>query len=68
MTNVLTINGKKYIQSNQLAREFGYTTDYIGRLAREEKILATLVGRQWFVEPESLRVFSHQAQRSKQAW
>ena len=43
MTNVLTINGKKYIQSNQLAREFGYTTDYIGRLAREEKILATPV-------------------------
>ncbi len=66
MTNVLTINGKKYIQSNQLAREFGYTTDYIGRLAREEKILATLVGRQWFVEPESLRVFSHQAQLEKE--
>lgn len=66
MSNVLTINGKKYIQSNQLAREFGYTTDYIGRLAREEKILATQVGRQWFVEPESLRVFSHQAQIEKE--
>ncbi len=66
MTNVLTINGKEYIQSNRLAREFGYTTDYIGRLAREEKILATQVGRQWFVEPESLRVFSHQAQLEKE--
>ena len=66
MTNVLIINGKEYIQSNHLAREFGYTSDYIGRLAREEKILATLVGRQWFVEPESLRVFAHQAQFEKE--
>lgn len=65
MTNVLTINGKEYIQSNRLARKFGYTTDYIGRLAREEKILATQVDRQWFVEPESLRIFAHQAQVEK---
>lgn len=65
MTQSLVINGKEYLPSNVLASRFGYTTDYIGKLAREEKILGTLIGRSWFVEPESLRIFSTQAEIAK---
>jgi hypothetical protein len=66
MSQTLRINGKEYVPSNILAEENGYTSDYIGRLAREEKILATLIGRQWFVEPESLKSYLHQVAVEKE--
>lgn len=53
----LLINGKKYFPSSSLCMSFGYTSDYLGKLAREEKILGTLVDRQWFIEKESLKTF-----------
>ena len=53
----LLINGKKYFPSSTLCTSFGYTSDYLGKLAREEKILGTLVGRQWFIEEASLKTF-----------
>jgi hypothetical protein len=59
MSAPLVINGKKYIPSAELAGEFGYTTDYISKLARDEKILGLQIERQWFVEPESLRAHLH---------
>jgi len=65
MTQSLVINGKEYLPSNVLATRFKYTPDYIGKLAREEKILGTLIGRQWFIEPESLSVFLTQAEIAK---
>lgn len=57
MSQSFQVNGKKYLPSNELAVAFGYTPDYIGKLAREEKIIGTQVGRQWFIEPESLNTF-----------
>jgi len=66
MAQSLTINGKEYIPSNTLAARFKYTPDYIAKLAREEKILATQVGRLWFVEPGSLETFFHQSQIEKE--
>lgn len=52
------VNGKEYLPSSTLCKAFGYSSDYVGKLAREEKILGTLVGRQWFVEHESLKIFA----------
>lgn len=37
-----------------MANKVSYSRDYITRLAREGKILATHVGRQWFVDLDSL--------------
>jgi len=65
MTQSLVINGKEYLPSNVLAERFSYSSDYLGKLAREEKILGTLIGRQWFIEPESLKLFLAQAEISK---
>ena len=66
MSQSFTVNGKEYLQSNVLASSFGYTSDYIGKLAREEKIIGTQVGRQWFIEPESLKIFLHKVQVEKE--
>lgn len=65
MTQSLEVNNKKYLPSVVLAKEFNYTSDYISKLARDEKILGTRIGRQWFVEPESLRTFILQLEVEK---
>lgn len=65
MSQRLLINSKEYLPVSAVAKRFGYTSDYIARLAREEKILATRIGRNWFVEPESLHSFSVQSEIEK---
>lgn len=50
----ITINGVEYLPASALAKQFKYTTDYIGQLCRAKKIDAQLVGRSWYVNPVSL--------------
>jgi hypothetical protein len=57
----ITFDGKQYSKANVLAKELGYTADYIGQLCRAGKVDARLVGRAWFVSRDS--VLQHQAQR-----
>ena len=66
MSQQVTINGKKFEPSAALAREFGYSMDYISRLAREGKVEATRVGRQWFVEAISLKKFVEDISKQKE--
>ncbi len=66
MSQTLLINGKEYLQSGVLAPLYEYTSDYIGKLAREEKILGTQVGRVWFIEPESLKIFAQKTAIEKE--
>lgn len=53
--DVLTVGGKSYVKASVLARELGYTADYIGQLCRGEKVDAQLVGRSWYVERDSIQ-------------
>lgn len=62
MTSFVEINGKKYKNVKDAATLTGYSRDYIGRLAREKKIDATQIGRQWFVSIESLTAYSKLAE------
>lgn len=57
MSSFVQIAGKKYESVITAAALSGYSRDYIGRLAREQKILATQVGRQWFVFIPSLLAY-----------
>ncbi|OGG70153.1 hypothetical protein A3I99_01910 [Candidatus Kaiserbacteria bacterium RIFCSPLOWO2_02_FULL_45_11b] len=50
----VTINGVSYLPASALAKQFRYTTDYIGQLCRAKKVDAQLVGRSWYVNPVSL--------------
>lgn len=61
MSKTLVLNGKEYVPSAVLAKKHGYTSDYISKLAREEKILGTQIARQWYVVPSSLETFIHQS-------
>lgn len=66
MQEFVTINEKNYFPSSMLSGTFGYTQDYIGKLAREEKVLGLQIGRQWYVEKNSLLVYLQKIAIEKQ--
>ncbi len=51
---VVSIDGVEYVKASQIAKQFRYTSDYVGQLCRSGKIDAKLVGRTWYVNPHSL--------------
>lgn len=67
MSEVLKINGEQYVPSKVAAERVGYTGDYVARLAREEKVAASKVGKTWFVALRSVEDFCKYAEKEKQA-
>ena len=51
----LEINGKKLLPIKHVVESVSYSRDYITRLAREGKIVATHIGRNWYVDIDSLK-------------
>lgn len=50
----VVLDGVEYVKAAVVAKRFKYTSDYVGQLCRAKKIDARLVGRSWFVSPNSL--------------
>lgn len=59
--NSISVNGEKYVKASSIAKELGYTADYVGQLARAKKVEAVLVGRTWYVKEDSIK--SHKTTR-----
>ena len=66
MTSFVEIGNKKFQNVKDAASLSGYSRDYIGRLAREQKIDAHQIGRQWFVSMESLQKYAKAAEQDFQ--
>ncbi len=49
----LQISGRRFISSRRIAKENGYTSDYVGQLIRGGKVTGQKVGRAWYVDAES---------------
>lgn len=62
MSATIEINGTTLVPIKDAAALVSYSRDYVSRLAREGKIVASQIGRQWFVDMESLRNFSSDAE------
>lgn len=63
----VTFDGIDYVKASVAAKQFGYTSDYVGQLCRSKKIDARLVGRTWFVNTDSIvehRNNKHSKQKS----
>ena len=58
----IEIDGKKLTSIKEACSDVTYSRDYVTRLAREGKIVASLIGRQWFVDLESLKNYAAQSQ------
>ena len=63
----LQISGKRYISSRRIARENGYTADYIGQLIRGGKLAGQKVGRAWYVDAASFDAFLGSASAASSA-
>ncbi|MDC1205226.1 hypothetical protein N8083_00055 [Candidatus Pacebacteria bacterium] len=64
---VLELNGITYVKASSIARDLGYTADYVGQLCRSGKVDAQLVGRSWYVSDESIRTHKGSRYRSTKA-
>ena len=51
----LTFDGQVYVSSKRAAQITGYAKDYVGQLCREGRVIARLVGRNWYVLESSIR-------------
>lgn len=60
----LELQGKKYISSKRASELTGYAKDYIGQLARGNKVPATRVGRAWYVEEEAILAHAGKLEQS----
>lgn len=61
MSSSVKIGAVEFISVKDAALRSSYTRDYITRLARDEKVVATQVKRQWFIDPVSLQNFIESA-------
>lgn len=66
MSKELVIDGVRFESSASIAQRFNYTQDYVGRLAREGKVVGTKVGRFWFVDVASFTKFLESVEEEKQ--
>lgn len=53
--DTVVLDGVQYVKASVAAKQFRYTSDYVGQLCRNKKVAARLVGRTWFVNVESLQ-------------
>ncbi len=57
----ISLNGESFVKAADIARDLGYTADYVGQLCRSGKVEAQLVGRSWYVNETSIK--SHKKSR-----
>lgn len=57
----VVLDGISYTKAAEVAKKFGYTSDYVGQLCRSGKVDAQLIGRSWYVSEDSIQ--SHKKQR-----
>jgi hypothetical protein len=65
MSSNVEINGANFLPIKEAAKLVSYSKDYLAKLAREEKIVATQINRQWFIDLISLRSFEETANMEK---
>lgn len=61
------IFGKGFVPSTEASKVFGITNDYVTQLCRRGKINGFLIGRLWFVEKKSLKLFLQESQIARAA-
>ncbi len=62
---VLILKGKKYVKASKAAKDLGYSSDYVGQLCRGGSVDAHLVGRTWYVNPDTLG--AHRIEKKRNA-
>ena len=53
------------ISAKEAAKRFGYSPDYVAKLARKQDVVGRRVGHAWFVDPSSLEVYASLSDQEK---
>lgn len=61
MSTAVEIDGISLLPIKEAAKRVTYSRDYVARLAREGKIVASQIGRQWYVDPLSLERYRQES-------
>ncbi len=67
MTEFFNVGNRKLIPLRDVSKFVPYSKDYVARLARDGKIAAAQINRQWYIDPVSLKNFFDHAQLELQA-
>ncbi|MDQ5950712.1 MAG: hypothetical protein QG585_654, partial [Patescibacteria group bacterium] len=54
----LKIGEKIFLSSRRTGQVLGYTNDYVGKLCREGRLDAKMVGRTWYIDFDSVKKYS----------
>ncbi|MCR4325218.1 MAG: hypothetical protein NUV59_00210, partial [Patescibacteria group bacterium] len=65
MSDEIFFDGVRYIAAREAADEAGFTRDYIARLCKEGRIVGRRAGKNWYVNPISLKSFSVEQQHAR---
>ena len=65
MTELGNVERPNFVSARTAAKRVGYSADYVGRLAREGKVVAKKAGRQWLVELDSVKLFTLEVEAEK---
>jgi len=66
--NELKLDGKIYVSSKRAAEITGYAKDYIGQLSRAGKLDSKMVGRNWYINKDSLQALQKPHKHDYRAW
>ena len=66
MSAAIDINGKKLLPIVEAISVVDYSRDYVTRLARERKIVATQIGRKWYIDIDSLKNYQATSQAEQE--
>ena len=56
----ISFRNREYVKASTIAKKFKYTQDYVGQLCRSGKVEARLVGREWYIDAESVTEYRQQ--------
>ncbi|MFM2339789.1 MAG: hypothetical protein RLZZ360_425 [Candidatus Parcubacteria bacterium] len=67
MSEYFYIGKRRLLPLKDVAKVVPYSREYVARLARDGRVAAAQINRQWYIDPESLKNFFEQAQLEIQA-
>jgi hypothetical protein len=53
----IIIGGSRHLPAREIARSYGYVSDYVSRLCRQSKVRGRRLGKLWYVDTESFAAF-----------
>lgn len=64
--SLISFDGKDYVSAIRAAKITGYTSDYVGQLARARSVAGRQVGNRWYVEREG--ILAHKKEKDTLLW